>query len=83
MESNDQDIREMIEQIRIELSVMQQLWNRVDKDLFGNHQPGILDQMKKRIDKHDRLLWIVIGATAAMSFLSGSGTISLKTLLGH
>lgn len=76
-------IRTLAERIRIELSVLQAISGRLEESLFGKDgENGILGNLKKRVDKHERILYIGLGVIVAMQFLSGNGIISLKGLMG-
>jgi hypothetical protein len=76
-------IRGLAERIRTELSVLQAISLRLEESLFGKDgENGIIGNLKRRVDGHDRIIYIGMGIIVAMQFLSGNGIISLKGLLG-
>lgn len=55
----------------------------MEKTLFGNGNPGVIDNIQKTIESLQRWKWITFGVILAFQFLTGSGIISLKSLVGH
>lgn len=90
------------------LATIDEIVTRLEKRLFGNGQPGVIQQLQEadtanREDveaKHEanqaaisefkaslnKYKWIGVGIILASGFISGSGRVSLETLLkfiGH
>lgn len=65
-----------------EFIAMQGDVDRLKKDLYGNGQPGIIQTLAKRLGALERNYYIALGIVAALQFLTGSGILSLKGLLG-
>lgn len=61
---------------------MKTILDRLEKQLFGNGQPGMLDKLTGRVNRLEKWFFIATGAVFTMQFLSGSGVISLKALIG-
>ena len=92
-------IRAVAEASRRDLAVMQEILRRLDKAIFGNGTPGLIDRiekldeakidskeyeiLEKKVEVHERYFLIGLGIMLAMQFLSGNGIISLKGLIGH
>lgn len=76
-------LRVLVEQMGRELSVVQTVLATLNKSLFGNGQPGIIERIENKVNRHDKWIYIATGAIVTMQFLSGSGLISLKGLLGR
>ena len=62
--------------------MVQTVVQRLDRALFGNGQPGVIEELKRKTSAHDKLIWAAGGAIFLMQFLSGSGVVSLHTLIG-
>lgn len=78
-----------IGKVREELAVVQEVLKRFDRSLFGNGQPGMLDQLREedakirtRLSTLERWIAIASGALLMMQFLTGSGVVSLKAFIG-
>lgn len=51
--------------------------------LLGNGQPGLIENMQKKLATHDKWFWIGLGGILVFQFLSGNGILSLSKLLPH
>lgn len=78
-------LRTLAQSNATELAVMKEILKRLDMSLFGlgNGEGGIINELTNKVNKHDKLIWIGTGFICAMQFLSGTGTISLKSFIGH
>jgi predicted RecB family endonuclease len=83
-------LKVMAEQASIDLKVMQKVVEMLQKSLFGNGQPGIVQKLEtrmetweKRLTKIERLIYIAGGVFIAVKFLTENGVFSLKALIGH
>lgn len=65
-----------------EFERMKVLVDKMDHDLYGNGQPGIIQNLSKQISSLQRTVWLALGAFGAIQFLTASGLLSLKSLLG-
>lgn len=72
----------MLPQQEREFIEMQADLYRLKKDLYGNGQPGIIQVIAQRVSALERNYYIALGILAAIQFLTGAGTISLKAMLG-
>lgn len=53
-----------------------------DRMLFGNGQPGIISELRGKIDRLTIGYYLALGAILVMQFLSSSGVVSLKGIIG-
>ena len=72
-------LRSLIEELKTDFAVVQEILKRLDKTLNGNGQPGVV----AKVASHDKILWVGMGVLALFQFLAGSGIISLKGFIGH
>ena len=73
------NLRSLIEELKTDFAVVQEILKRLDKTLNGNGQPGVV----AKVASHDKILWVGMGVLALFQFLAGSGIISLKGFIGH
>lgn len=72
------------------LRVVEEWMEATEKRLFGNGQPGAIENIERRIEKvtkeirsdNARLVKIALIILATISALTGSGTVSLHSLVG-
>lgn len=65
-----------------ELGVFKVVLEKLEKSLFGNGQPGIIDKFEARLSSLERRYWIAVGILGTLQFLTGNGVLSLKAVLG-
>lgn len=71
------------------LMVVEEWMEATEKRLFGNGQPGAIENIERRIEKvtkeirsdNARLVKIALVILATISALTGSGTVSLHALV--
>jgi hypothetical protein len=73
-------VRALAQATKEEVRVMQVILNKLDKSLFGNGQPGVIIQMQKKIDKHDKWIFAATAILIASHWLVDSGLV--KHLFG-
>ena len=79
-----EDLRLLVETTMREVAVMQNILHHLELSLFGGEgREGIIDRVEHKLAAHDKWIYIATGAIVAMQFLSGSGILSLKGLIGH
>jgi hypothetical protein len=47
--------------INEKLAVIEETLNRMDEQLFGNGQPGVIEKMSSRISRLEKAFWIAVG----------------------
>lgn len=76
-------------ELHARLRVVEEWMESTEKRLFGNGQPGAIENIERRIEKvtaemrrdNARLVRIALLILAAINALTGSGTVSLHTLM--
>ena len=77
-----EEIMAIIGKLREEWAVAKVILERLEKDLFGNGQPGVVTKLDIRVTALENKYWLAIGALIILQFLTGSGVISLTKVLG-
>ncbi len=76
-------IRAIANAHQTELAVMKTIIDNLAVSLFGDSShKGVVTEMKDKVEKHDKFIWIIMGVIVTMNFLSGNGVVSLKALIG-
>lgn len=65
-----------------DIAVMEQILENLNDNLYGRDgREGMIEKLEKRVERHDKWIYIVTGALFILQFLVGAQVFSLKSIL--